>query len=117
MKANIAACIAAAAASLCPLGAHAEPITAGSLKLAGRTQSECLRAASAGLKDAGFENVNRGKTASGDQSASYFADDKPYYAVVFCEGDVAFVSVSGPMLEKRREIFGKIAKAVRGEAR
>ena len=110
-------CIALAAALLAPGGAFAEPMNAGSLKLAGRTQSECLRAAGAGLKDAGFENAVRGKTAAGEPSSSFFANDKPYYAVVFCEGDVAFVAVSGPDMEKRREIYGKIARAIRGEAR
>ena len=66
------------------------------------------------LIDAGFENVVRGKTSSGEAGSSYFATDKPYYAVVFCEGDVAFVAVSGPLLDKRRDTYSKIAKAIRG---
>jgi hypothetical protein len=96
--------------------AIAEPMTASATRLAGKTQSECLRTAESGLKAAGFENVSRGQTAStGQPGSSYFANDKPYYAVVFCEGDVAFISISGPSSDKRREIHGAVFRAIRGQ--
>jgi hypothetical protein len=95
--------------------AIAEPMNAGVTKLSGKTQSECLRTAESGLKSSGFENVSRGKSSSGQPGSSFFATDKPYYAVVFCEGDVAFVAISGPVSDKRSQIYSSVVRAIKGQ--
>ena len=105
--------VAGVSGLLLAFSAIAEPMNAGVIKLVGKTQSSCLQTAESALKSVGMTNVLRGKNSNGEFGPTYWAADKPYYAVVTCEGDIAFIAVSGPQPEKRGEFWKGISHSMK----
>lgn len=92
--------------------AWADPMTVGDSRLVGSTQSQCVAAATSAFTQIGVR-ASPGTNPSNKEPSAVFGTDKPYYSVVFCEGDMAFVAVSGPDQSRRQDFVRKIQSGLR----